>query len=891
MALAHRSDGAFVDANSTTTGAIGLPAGLANGDILILLCQARGTSATVTTPAGYSVAGSVIQGSAHQALVFYKYVTNAAGETAPAVVQSVSGGIRARLSAFSGGNATTQIDATTVTDHSAAVSTFAAPSITPASAGSMILWCFTTGDDNTLGSNTAGTLAYSSDGTLGADGSIALVYNLQTSATASGTCSMTQSINGPDNWCTLTIALRVATVATADPTRTLGFDSITYAMEMAFGQTPFSPNPVWTDVSAYVRADAGITVSRGRNSTFTDTSPGTMSFTLDNRGRIFDPDYSSSPYSGQLVPQVRCRLRVRKSSTNYPIFDGYVQGWPQSFAYPREATVDITCVDLFSRLSTRLLPSTLLDLECVADGAAGHWPLDEDPGSTSGIAFDASGNSADGQFNDVGAVDTFLAGEPGRKAKRFGWSPLDLHFGAGPGGDNDLTLRFHTVEFWIEIDQFISAAVISLTGIPFLQVFSETALFEAPPPIDPVITVRAQCVAGLILCEFQNNQTLDASGNLLNEFSNLRVRLYDGSTTLICDLPCPFYMNQPMHVCCVLDDTESTFTVYINGLAIQSASAAAGTFDSGSLESSVSLTSVGYTVASFAHVAVYESGFTSARVLAHYAAGTTGGRNQYPSDRLEEIADFCGLVDAGLFSDTNLADHTYLSRAAFSGNALSAMQDIVRTEQGRMFVDASGVLQIQGRTADLHDLTVNTTSQATLSDSGSLAYAELAIDAAELELLRNTIYLSTNGGQVVVYDTDSRALYDERSESITVLLDDATAARNLGLWRTLQFADPATRITSVTLVPHGTSDTRYTTCFQVDLGWRVTITRTPQSIGSAISKVCTVEGIQHHVSERGPWTTTLYLAPAVDSYTTHSWWVLGDSTYGKLTGTTPHLAY
>jgi len=157
--------------------------------------------------------------------------------------------------------------------------------------------------------------------------------------------------------------------------------------------------------------------------------------------------------------------------------------------------------------------------------------------------------------------------------------------------------------------------------------------------------------------------------------------------------------------------------------------------------------------------------------------------------------------------------------------------------------------------------------------------------------MRNAIYLSTAGGQVVVYDNDSRALYDEQSESMTVVLDDVTAARNLGLWRTFQFADPATRITSVTLIPEGGTDVRYPFCFQVDIGWRVTITRTPQGVGSAISKVCTVEGIQHRVTERGPWMTTLYLAPSVDNYTTHNWAVLGDSTYGKLDGTHFVLAY
>jgi hypothetical protein len=889
MAIAYRASGTFTEANSTSSGAIGLPAGLATGDVLVLLCQARGTSATVTTPSGYTVAGSIAITKSHQFLVFYKYVTNAGTEAAPTVTQSVSQAIRCRLSAFSGCSSTTQLDVTTQTAKSGDATSVVAPTITPASQNAMVCWCFSSGDDNTLNAATQGTTAYSSDGTAGNDGSIALVYELQTTAAAAGTCTMTESANGPDNWCTITLALRPTVAAAADPSRSFQFDSITYAVEMAFGESPFSPTPTWVDVSAYVRADQGLSITRGRTTTFSDIQPGTMSFTLDNRLRLFDPDYSAGTYFGKLVPLVRCRLRVRKSSVNYPIFDGYIQGWPQGYIYPREAVVQVTAIDLMSRLATRLMPSTLLDLECVADGARAHYPLDEDPGSTSGIAFDASGNGANGSFDRIAVTDSFLTGEPGRKAKYFSYGDLKLVFSAAD--DYGLSIvNLHTFEFWIEIDWFVSAAVVQAHPFDFFAPANGGRAEPPPPPVDPEIVVRCQGENGFIYCTFQNNQTFNATGTLLNEYANLEVFLYDATNTLICDLPCPFYMNQPMHIVCVLDDTFSTFTVYINGLAVQSASATAGTFDGGSGEAGMSITNVGYCAAQFAHIAAYETGFTSTQVLRHYDSGTTGGRNQYPSDRLEELADFCGLVDAGMFDDSDLADHTYLSRAGFSGNALTAMQDIVRTEQGRMFVDSAGVLQIQGRTADIHDLTVNTTSQATLSDSGVLAYADLVIDSAELELMRNTIYLSTNGGQVVVYDTESRALYDERSESLTVLLDDPSAARNLGLWRTMQYADPASRITSVSLKPHGAADTRYPIALGIELGWRVTITRTPQAIGSAISKVCTVEGISHQVTERGPWITTLYLAPAVESYTTHHWFVLADSTYGKLDGTN-HLAY
>jgi hypothetical protein len=218
------------------------------------------------------------------------------------------------------------------------------------------------------------------------------------------------------------------------------------------------------------------------------------------------------------------------------------------------------------------------------------------------------------------------------------------------------------------------------------------------------------------------------------------------------------------------------------------------------------------------------------------------------------------------------------------------MQSVILTEQGRLFVDSAGVLQAQGRTADMKALTVNAVSQATLADSGTYAYAAIPIDSSALELMRNAIYLTTTTSTTVaVIDSDSRDLYDELEESISTLLSDPTAANNLGLSRLRRFSDPTTRVDQVKLIPNGSSDPRYAFCFGVELGWRVTVTRTPQAIGSAISLICTVEGITHQVSG-SIWETTLYLVPAQTAYTVAPWFVFGDATY-RTFGTTNLLPY
>jgi hypothetical protein len=846
VAVAYRSSGTFVDADSTTTGSIGLPAGLANGDVLILPVQSRGTGNTVATPSGYTSAGTINITASHRLTVFYKYVTNAAGEAAPSVTQSVSGAIRARLSAFSGGSSTSPLDIDIIMAKSTDNATVTAPTATPVSQGTMAVWIFSTADDNALGSATQGTTAYSSDGTAGNDGSLALVYELQTNAAAVGTCSMTQSANGPDNWNTATLILRPAAVAASNPSRTIGYDGITYAIEMAFGSSPFAPEPTWTDISAYVRAADGINVTRGRSSEFSDVQTGTMSFALDNRDRRFDPDYSAGPYFGQLVPMVRCRFRVRYSSTNYPIFDGYVAGWPQSYQYPREAVVAISCVDLFARLATRKLPPTLLALQVLTGQPSAYFMFDEDDLAGSGTAVDLSGYGHTGTFNNLTSVETLLQGEPGRNCKRvFSESP---HFTPSPfHAQGDPLILLRTFELWVqpdELDPFNSGALMTWTA------YSNNALVE-----------------------LSLSQSTDG-------IPELQAILYDAAIATVGDITVGIPLGQPLHIVTVLDSTGTTFTVYVNGNVVGSFSASGGTFEGGSNEGVLSMFVIGAVDVRFAHVALYETELSAATILEHYDAGTTGGNLQTATDRMEVLAEFCGLIDAGLYDGTALKPNTHLGRPSFSGSALTAMQAILTSEQGRLFVTADGVLAPQGRTADMADLAVNITSNGTLADSGSLAYSEVPIDSNLIDLIRNAIYVGTaEGATISAIDVESVTLFDEQEDSVSTELSHPVAAYNLGLSRLRRFADPVSRIPQVQLKPHGASDARYPIVFGAELGWRFLVNRTPQAVGSAISKKVTVEGITHTISG-AQWISDLFLAPAVTSYTEQPWFVVGDATYG-----------
>ena len=126
---------------------------------------------------------------------------------------------------------------------------------------------------------------------------------------------------------------------------------ITGTVEVGFASNPSVDiaSTTWTDVSAYVRA---INCRRGRGSEQEVFQPGTMQVTFDNRDRRFDPNYTSSPYSPNVLPMRRIRFRATYNAVTYDVWSGFVDDWPQEYDIGnRDATVTVSCTDGFKVLN------------------------------------------------------------------------------------------------------------------------------------------------------------------------------------------------------------------------------------------------------------------------------------------------------------------------------------------------------------------------------------------------------------------------------------------------------------------------------------------------------------------------------------------------------------
>lgn len=113
---------------------------------------------------------------------------------------------------------------------------------------------------------------------------------------------------------------------------------------VAFTSDYTDTTPSWDDVSGYLLA---FSTHRGRAPYDGSFDTGTMDQQLDNTDGRFDPENTSGPYSGYILPMRRCRLVATIGGNAYPIFTGYSGDWWQT--WPGGADHCVTAVSALDR--------------------------------------------------------------------------------------------------------------------------------------------------------------------------------------------------------------------------------------------------------------------------------------------------------------------------------------------------------------------------------------------------------------------------------------------------------------------------------------------------------------------------------------------------------------
>ena len=148
-------------------------------------------------------------------------------------------------------------------------------------------------------------------------------------------------------------------------------------VEIAFNDGPYVASPTWTNVTSDVRY---MTIDRGRSD---DWQPfyGSASVVLSNLNRTYDPFNTSGTYYGKLLPRRQIRISASYGATTYPVFRGFVSGWPPAWTDAgKDSTITLSCFDAVGLLASETLPADWSRDYIISTAPRHYYPCDEPVG-------------------------------------------------------------------------------------------------------------------------------------------------------------------------------------------------------------------------------------------------------------------------------------------------------------------------------------------------------------------------------------------------------------------------------------------------------------------------------------------------------------------------------
>ncbi len=194
--------------------------------------------------------------------------------------------------------------------------------------------------------------------------------------------------------------------------------------------------------------------------------------------------------------------------------------------------------------------------------------------------------------------------------------------------------------------------------------------------------------------------------------------------------------------------------------------------------------------------------------------------------------------------------------------ALPHLQAVVESENGLLFINASGTVIFLGRHVLLKP--PYTSAVATFSDDpgpGEFKYTN-SVPNYDKDLIVNDWRGQREGGEVqVAEDATSIGRYSRRTRQVSMLSTSDADVLAAMQFRLREFKEPLQRIESITVKPGNSADT-WAAILSLELGDRITYVETPPGYAAPLSSDYTVEGI----------TGTLPVGPPVGAEFTLNLW-------------------
>jgi len=624
----------------------------------------------------------------------------------------------------------------------------------------------------------------------------------------------------------------------------------TLIVQVAFDDGALVASPTWTTIAA-----RSVRVSRGRSDETQRFGPGTATVVVPNKDRLFDPNYTAGTYFGKLLPMRQLRIRATWNAVTYDIFRGHVEGWPQTYNESnRDAYVELVANDALTYLNNVDLPTWRTFIPQLAAPVLWYTLDDNNDGEDYNVVRDIVGGASGVYMHDD--VNAFID---------FNQDPI------APTGNS--------VNFDGGLAKLDAGALGMLASD---HTWSIAFAFS-----------RASGAPGSAAVLFQ-------SGFGLSTYADMTVYIYtdgrlyvDTGGTSPGTLGAPTNPNvcdgQPHSVVITRNSTVGSGThVYLDGVEFPSGSATwASTTDfqnQSQLGAPVGPNEELWEPCTNTRIDEF-MGWTS--VLSATNAALVGlalisFNKQTASARVGSLLDLVGWPSA---LRSLASTGPTLGPASLGSKLLNELQITEASEQGRLFVDASGNVVLHSRWRDRTDSSA-TAIQATFADDGAdLKYLGKGFEYGyEIDRIVNSCTVTgANNIEVTATDSTSVTSYGMRSKSISTHLTDIGEARNLAEYIVNRYKNPVLRAKTFGVNAERAATTMWPALLGLEIGDRINLQRTPQNVGTQISTNLLVEHIDHDI-DQDSWETKLLGSP-VDPNTESSatYWVLGTSTFDSQT--------
>lgn len=596
---------------------------------------------------------------------------------------------------------------------------------------------------------------------------------------------------------------------------------------IAFDDTPYVAEPVWTEITQYVR---DVNVKRGRQDDLENFASGSANITLDNRLRLFDPFNTAGIYYGKLLPRRQIKVVGQYNAITYPIFRGYIAGFPVGYTQGgKDSTVQIDCFDALGLLGAETTSNDWAQYYTLQANPTLYWRCNDSEGS--GVIRESiTGLAARTLLANNGGAPrlyepTFREVPPLANGLLSNGAQIPLAYNYENFGDpNSFPTNNPRLCFWM---QGAGEIIMTYKGIGISFGFD---------------------TAGGYYCRgISNNQILST--------------LLQGTTDIL-------YQDFSVHVAITFSDQNANEIVGIrfNNIA-QIASTDIDAPSSVSLGDSLNLRS-----SAFQEIAFFHNGITNAQLTDIYEAGlgriTESSINRF--NLLTTLTDFPAALTS--FAATTVSSVSELTSTQY---LLNELQTITDGESGELYVTSSGVLKFVARDW-FATSTRSNTSQVTFTDTGTGVYYDYASlrMAYDADLVRNDVTVSfTGNGNVNSVDSTSVTTYGSASENLSTYLADPDQAETLSSYLVTIYKNPKLRVDPFMVKGQRNPTYDWQRLLALELLDRFTFVRTP-SVGSAISQDMLLQSIEHRITA-GSWETVIN-----GSARFTGWFTIGTSLIG-----------